>query len=231
MFWIFLGLGMQHSFASRGETSAGGGFIQYFFAGTILMILLFTAIFSTISIIEDRREGFLQSVLVAPVSRMSIVLGKVLGGTVLAFGQAVLFLALAPLTGIHLTLMGTLGALAMMLVLGFSLTSLGFCIAWRMSSTQGFHVIMNLFLLPMWMLSGALFPVSGAAGAAQVVMLMDPLTYGLAGLRRCLYWNDPTVATGNLSYIPCLLISIVFAAVLFILASWIASKRTPADSM
>ena len=164
MFWLFLGLGMQHSFSGKGQTSANGGFIEYFFAGTILMILLFTAIFSTISIIEDRREGFLQSVLVAPVSRMSIVLGKVLGGTVLAFGQSVLFLMLAPLAGIHLTLAGTLGALAMMLILGFSLTALGFCIAWRMSSTQGFHVIMNLFLLPMWMLSGALFPVSGAAG-------------------------------------------------------------------
>ena len=229
MFWLFLGLGMQHSFAGKGQTTAGGGFMEYFFAGTILMILLFTAIFSTISIIEDRREGFLQSVLVAPVSRMSIVLGKVLGGTVLAFGQAALFLLLAPLAGIHLTLPGTLGALAMMLILGFSLTALGFCIAWRMSSTQGFHVIMNLFLLPMWMLSGALFPVSGAAGVAQIIMRLDPLTYGLAGLRRCLYWNDPTVAASGLGFVPCLLISIVFAAGLFILASVIASKRTSAD--
>jgi ABC-2 type transport system permease protein len=193
------------------------------------MILLFTAIFSTISIIEDRREGFLQSVLVAPVSRMSIVLGKVLGGTVLAFGQSVLFLMLAPLAGIHLTIVGILGALAMMLILGFSLTALGFCIAWRMSSTQGFHVIMNLFLLPMWMLSGALFPVSGAAGIAQLIMRCDPLTYGLAGLRKCLYWNDPTVAVPGLSFVPCLLISIAFAVVLFILASLIASKRTSAD--
>jgi len=229
MFWLFLGLGMQHSFAGKGQTTAGGGFIQYFFAGVILMILLFTAIFSTISIIEDRREGFLQSVLVAPVSRMSIVLGKVLGGTVLAFGQAVLFLLLAPLAGIHLTLAGTLGALAMMLILGFSLTSLGFCIAWRMSSTQGFHVIMNLFLLPMWMLSGALFPVSGAAGVAQVIMRLDPLTYGLAGLRRCLYWNDPAVIVPGLGFVPCLLISVVFAVVLFMLACLISRKRVSAD--
>jgi ABC-2 type transport system permease protein len=228
MFWLFLGLGMQHSFAGKGQTSSGG-FMEYFFAGTILMILLFTAIFSTISIIEDRREGFLQSVLVAPVSRMSIVLGKVLGGTVLAFGQAVLFLLLSPLAGIHLTIPGTLGALAIMLVLAFSLTALGFCIAWRMSSTQGFHVIMNLFLLPMWMLSGALFPVSGAAGVAQVVMRLDPLTYGLAGLRRCLYWNDPHVAADGWGFVPCLLISILFAGGLFVLASLIARKRVAAD--
>jgi ABC-2 type transport system permease protein len=220
---------MSHSFKGQGQTSAGGGFMEYFFAGTILMILLFTAIFSTISIIEDRREGFLQSVLVAPVSRMSIVLGKVLGGTVLAFGQALLFLLLAPLAGIHLTLPGVLGAIAMMLVLGFSLTALGFCVAWRMSSTQGFHVIMNLFLLPMWMLSGALFPISGAAGIAQIVMRLDPLTYGLAGLRRCLYWNDPTVAASGLGFVRCLMISIAFAVALFVMASLIARKRVSAD--
>jgi ABC-2 type transport system permease protein len=228
MFWLFLGLGMSHSFAVKGQTS-GGGFTEYFFPGTILMILLFTAIFSTISIIEDRREGFLQSVLVAPVSRMSIVLGKVLGGTVLAFGQAVLFLLLAPVAGIHLTIPGTIGALAIMLVLAFSLTALGFCIAWRMSSTQGFHVIMNLFLLPMWMLSGALFPVSGAALPAQIVMRLDPLTYGLAGLRRCLYWNDPAISAGGFGFVPCLVISVVFAIALFILASMIARKRVSAD--
>jgi ABC-2 type transport system permease protein len=117
----------------------------------------------------------------------------------------------------------------MMLVLGFSLTSLGFCIAWRMSSTQGFHVIMNLFLLPMWMLSGALFPMSGAAGIAQVVMRLDPLTYGLAGLRRCLYWNDPAVDAGGLGFGPCLMFSVVFAVALFVLASVIARKRVSAD--
>jgi ABC-2 type transport system permease protein len=228
MFWLFLGLGMQHSFKGAGETN-GGGFTEYFFPGTILMILLFTAIFSTISIIEDRKEGFLQSVLVAPVSRMSIVLGKVLGGTVLAFGQSVLFLLLAPFAGIHLTVPGVIGALAIMLVLGFSLTSLGFCIAWRLTSTQGFHVIMNLFLLPMWMLSGALFPLSGAAGVAQIVMRLDPLTYGLAGLRRCLYWNDPSIAAAGLGYGACLPISVVFAAVLFVIASRIANKRVTAD--
>src|SRR5215212_4076593 len=94
VFWLLIGGGMGRSFR-------GGNYLQFFFPGTILMILLFTAIFSTISIIEDRREGFLQSVLVAPVSRMSIVLGKVLGGTALAFGQALLFLLFAPLVGVR----------------------------------------------------------------------------------------------------------------------------------
>src|ERR1700761_4400382 len=106
VFWLLIGAGMGHSF--RGTDSAGdqGGYLQFFFPGTVLMILLFTAIFSTISIIEDRREGFLQSVLVAPVSRQAIVLGKILGGTILAFGQGLIFLALAPLVGLHLTFAG-----------------------------------------------------------------------------------------------------------------------------
>src|SRR3954468_20522519 len=137
VFWLLIGGGMGRSFSSPGLPDSSN-YIQFFFPGTILMILLFTAIFSTISIIEDRREGFLQSVLVAPVSRMSIVLGKVLGGTILAFGQGLLFLCLAPTVQIHLTLPGFLIALATMLLLSFSLTCLGFCIAWRMTSTQGF---------------------------------------------------------------------------------------------
>src|SRR5437660_5365897 len=104
VFWLLIGAGMNRSFQS--DSPAGENYLHYFFPGTVLMILLFTAIFSTISVIEDRREGFLQGVLVAPVSRMSIVLGKLLGGTVLAFIQGLIFFALAPLVGLHLTAAG-----------------------------------------------------------------------------------------------------------------------------
>src|SRR5437667_5846943 len=131
VFWLLVGAGMNRSFKS--DAPGGENYLHYFFPGTVLMILLFTAIFSTISVIEDRREGFLQSVLVAPVSRMAIVLGKVLGGTTLAFGQAFIFLLLAPTVGIHFTAIGFLASLLMMLILSFALTALGFCIAWRMS--------------------------------------------------------------------------------------------------
>src|SRR6266576_1144685 len=152
VFWLLIGGGM-----GRSLSFGGGGtesYIRFFFPGTLVMILLFTAIFSTISSIEDRREGFLQSVLVAPIPRQTIVLGKVLGGTVLAAGRGLIF----------------------------ALAALGFCIAWRMSSTQGFHAIMNLFLLPMWFLSGAMFPVKGAWGGLRWVMRLNPLTYGVAAL-------------------------------------------------
>ncbi len=228
VFWLAIGGGMQHSFASGGQTS-GGGYMEYFFPGTILMILLFTAIFSTISIIEDRREGFLQSVLVAPIPRSSIVLGKVLGGTVLAFGQGLIFLLLAPTVGLHLTAMGIAGAMGMMLLLAFALTALGFCIAWRMSSTQGFHAIMNLFLMPMWFLSGALFPAAGATGVIRWAMRCNPLTYGLDGLRRCLYHADPAVAGREPAMWICLSVSVAAAAVLFVLAGAIARRQNASD--
>jgi ABC-2 type transport system permease protein len=193
------------------------------------MILLFTAIFSTISIIEDRREGFLQSVLVAPVGRMSIVLGKVLGGTILAFLQALIFLLLAPTVGIHLSAETFLLAVVVMLVVAFGLTALGFCIAWRMSSTQGFHAIMNLFLMPMWFLSGALFPAAQAWVGVRWAMRCNPLSYGYNALWQALYWNDPSAHAAWAGFSINLGITVAFALLLFGLASWIAGGRVQAD--
>ena len=229
VFWLLIGAGMNRSFKS--DSPGGENYLHYFFPGTVLMILLFTAIFSTISVIEDRREGFLQGVLVAPVSRMSIVLGKILGGTILAFGQGLVFLILAPLIGIRLSLASFTLALITMAVLSFALTALGLCIAWRMESTQGFHAIMNLFLMPMWFLSGALFPVSGAWRGLQMVMMINPLTYGLAALRRAMYWSDSsaTSAASMPGLTLSLAISLLFAVIMFGLASGIASARTRAD--
>ena len=232
VFWLLIGLGMGRSFRAEGLPGASGGnYLHFFFPGTVLMILLFTAIFSTISIIEDRREGFLQSVLVAPVPRVAIVLGKVLGGTALAFGQGLAFLLLGPLAGVRFTPAGLLAAMGMMLVVSFALTALGFCIAWRMSSTQGFHAIMNLFLMPMWFLSGALFPPRDDMFAPLLwVMRLNPLTYGLAGIRRALYlgvYNPSDVSLPPWSL--CVGVSVAFAAVMLWAATAIAYRRVAAD--
>jgi ABC-2 type transport system permease protein len=230
VFWLLIGSGMGRSFNAGGTTPDGGDYMRYFFPGTVIMILLFTAIFSTISIIEDRREGFLQSVLVAPISRMAIVLGKLLGGTILAFGQGMIFLLLSPLIGVRFTAMSFAWSAGIMLIVSFALTGLGFCIAWRMSSTQGFHAIMNLFLMPMWFMSGALFP---GRGAMRWVMAVNPLTYGLAGLRRAMYSSSYTVADAAKLALPswqaCLGVSAAFAMVMFFLASAIAGGRVAAD--
>ncbi|HWB53460.1 MAG TPA: ABC transporter permease, partial [Tepidisphaeraceae bacterium] len=220
VFWLLLGGGIGTSFQS--SSLGGKNYISYFFPGTVLMILLFTAIFSTISVIEDRREGFLQSVLVAPVSRMAIVLGKVLGATFLAVGQGVVFLLLAPTVGVHFTVESFVLLLAITTIVAFALSSLGFCIAWRMTSTQGFHAIMNLFLLPLWFLSGALFPASSARGGLGWVMRLNPLSYGLDGIRTTLYLGQPGA---NLDYLfVCFVISIASAAALFLAAWWIARR-------
>jgi ABC-2 type transport system permease protein len=224
VFWLLIGAGMGRSFQVPGS-SGGDSYLHYFYPGTVLMILLFTAIFSTISIIEDRREGFLQSVLVAPIPPRVIVLGKVLGGTALAFGQGLIFLLLAPLVGFHLTAVSFLLALAVLFVVSFALTALGFCIAWRMSSTQGFHAIMNLFLMPMWFLSGALFPASGAMGGLRWVIAANPLSYGLSALRQTMEWHRASAA----SFLISMTVSVAFAVAMFVLASVVATGRTRAD--
>jgi ABC-2 type transport system permease protein len=160
---------------------------------------------------------------------MSIVLGKTLGGTILATLQGLLFLLLAPTIGIKLSLLSIVFAIGIMLLLSFALTALGICIAWRMSSTAGFHAIMNLFLMPMWLLSGALFPISGALGAMKWIMLANPLTYGLAAMRAALYWGHSAIASAGPSFLTSLMISIVFAVLMFGLAATVARGRVSAD--
>jgi len=231
LFWILFGAGLGPSFQLAGA-GADVSYREYFFPGTLALILLFTAIFSTISIIEDRREGFLQAVLVAPISRWSMVLGKVLGGTILATGQGLLFLALGLTVGLHFTIFGVALAALFSFVVAFALTSLGFVIAWRMESTQGFHAIMSVFLLPMWLLSGAFFPTD--SGWLNWVTVVNPLTYGVAGLRRLLYVGDAaSAAPAWLQSLPSLPISLMvtfaFALGTFAVACWIANQRTTGD--
>lgn len=190
IFWVLIGSGLSGSFRLPGGPS-DVSYLEYFFPGTMVLTLLFAAIFSTISVIEDRNQGFLQGVLVAPVPRASIAGGKVLGGATIAWLQSVVFLALAPLSGIPLTLSSVLAAAGVLAVLGIALTAVGFAFAWKVDSVQGFHAVMNLLLVPMWLLSGAFFPPSGAPGWLAAVMRANPLTYGVAALRWALYGQAP----------------------------------------
>ncbi len=222
IFWILFGAGL-------GPTG-GVSYKEYFFPGTLVLILLFTAIFATISIIEDRREGFLQSVLVAPVPRWSMVLGKILGGTLIAVAQGALFVLLGYTLGFHWGPLALLGIVAWMVLVSIALTSLGFLLAWRMESTQGFHAIMSVLLMPMWLLSGAFF--SGADSWIRYVIAANPLTYGVAGLRRLVYWGagaDSVQLAGLPEMWLCCLITAAFAAVAFLLAWKISSQRTTGD--
>lgn len=235
LFWILFGAGLRGSFKPPEWAASSMTYQEYFFPGVAVMILMFTAIFSTISIIEDRKEGFLQGVLVSPVPRISIVLGKLFGGTILAVLQAVLFIFLGPLLKIvglapdfqtGLTLAGFIPLVLFLFLLGFSLTALGYLIAWPMESTQGFHAIMSVFLMPMWLLSGSFFP-AGESGWLSWIIRANPLTYGVTGLRRMLAPESglPS-APGNPSMIVCLTVTTVVCIIYVAIAVWMTQQRS-----
>ncbi len=221
LFWILLGTGFQASFQAP-DAVGGGSYLTWSFPGILVLVLLFTAVFSTISIIEDRQAGFLQAVLASPVPRLSIVLGKVLGSTTLALAEAGLVLLAAPLAGIPLTLSGAALALLALTGVGLALTAIGFCMAWRMDSTQGFHMVMNMFLLPMWLLSGAFFPLEGGAPWLQWIMKLNPLTYGVSAVRQAL---APPTAAGSQELLLSLSITGLFAAAALLAAVLVVRAR------
>jgi ABC-2 type transport system permease protein len=158
------------------------------------------------------------------VPRSAIVLGKVLGGTALAVAQAGFVLLAAPLLGLHPGASGWLAAVAILFLLAFGLTSLSFCIAWSMRSTQGFHAIMTVFLMPLWLLSGAFFPAAGAPPWLRALMAIDPLTYGLAALRHALDQQAGTAGNGLPSPLVALAVTLLFALAVFIVAIVLARK-------
>jgi ABC-2 type transport system permease protein len=221
VFWLLLGGGLSASFRPPGA-SAKIGYMEYFYPGIIALVMLFTAIFATISVVEDRREGFLQGVLVAPVSRSSIVLGQALGATTLALLQGVLLLLLAPLVGITLSVGSVVAVIVVLFCLAFSLTNVGLIIAWRMQSTQGFHAIMNLLLFPLWLLSGAFFPATGVPRWLVWVMWINPLTYGMAALRRCLYLTQTHAAGAIPALAPALGVTVLFGGAALLGAVYMA---------
>lgn len=237
IFWLLFGAGLRTSF--RPPTWAAGlahdvTYQEYFLPGVATLIVLFTAIFSTISIIEDRREGFLQGVLVAPVSRLTIVLSKISAGTILAILQAGLFLLIGPMLSwigagaeiqISWSLTRILMAAVFLILIAAELTALGFVIAWPMNSTQGFHAIMSIFLMPMWLVSGAFFP-GGDSGWLYWLIRINPLTYGVAGLRRLLY-EQPLPVTPELpAMLTCLCVTVIATIALILLSATLVSRAS-----
>ena len=221
VFWLVIGSGFGTSFRSGGGPGQQH-YLDYFYPGALIMIVLFTSIFTMMSVIEDRKEGFLLSVLVAPEPRTAIVLGKVLGVTTLSAIQGMIFLIFAPFAGVHLDLVQVLLVGVVVFLVSFSLTALGFAIAWPMDSSQAFHGIVNLFLIPLWLLSGALFPLAGASGWIRVIMRLNPLTYGVEALRGLLYPGAETSFPLPSAMATLLLFSLVMLG----LAVLMANRRT-----
>ena len=207
VFWLLMGY--------------GSGDLARFFAGALVLTVLFSAIFSTISIIEDRREGFLLSMLVSPAPRTSMVLGKILGAATLAWIQGVIFLAFAPLAGVSLDTAHVLELIGAVFLVSFTLTGLGFVIAWRMDSTAGFHAIMNLLLVPMWMVSGSLFPMATAHGWIKAIMWVNPLTYSISLLNGLMKVNSGAPGVGvSLAVTAC------FGLALLLVSGAVASQKS-----
>lgn len=216
VFWLLLGGGLNASFQPAG--ASGTSYVEYFYPGMIVLVLLFTAIFATISTVEDRQSGFLQGVLVAPVPRWAVTLGQAAGATTLAVFQGALCLLLAPFVGISLSFGAVLATLTVLTIVGLALTSLGLIIAWHMESTQGFHAIMNIILIPIWLLSGAFFPATGAPAPLSWLMMINPLTYGMAAIRECLYLSKPGAAGALPPLGLSLAVSLAFCGLAFVAA-------------
>lgn len=206
VFWLLMGY--------------GSGDLGRFFAGALVLTVMFSAVFSTISIIEDRREGFLLSMMVSPAPRTSMVLGKILGSATLAWIQGLIFLAFAPLAGVHISLWELPAIAGAVFLISFALTGMGFIIAWQMDSSSGFHAIMNLLLVPMWMVSGSLFPMSGAHGAIRAIMWANPLTYSISLLNGLLGLGDRTPGVTA-----SLVVTAGFGVLLLVACGMLAAKK------
>ena len=176
---LIMGTGFNTVFGSQG----GGSYSQFLFPGIIGMTVLFTSVFSAVSIIWDRQFGFLREILVAPVSRTSVAVGKTLSGCFQSMIQGGIILALSPLVDVHLTITIILEVLLLIFLASFALTSLGLLIASRMESFEGFNLIMNFLIMPMFLLSGAFFPIQGLPSWLRSVVTVNPLSYGVDALR------------------------------------------------
>ncbi len=233
IFWLFLGSGLNNSFSMSPAPSAGSpssatqsiGYLQYFFPGVVMLMLLNTAVFSTVSVVEDRREGFLQGVLVAPIPRLSIVLGKVLGGASIATIQGIIFLAIWPFVGSGFNAAWLAISLVVMFVVALGLTAMGLCVAWPMDSTAGFHAVMMIFLMPMWFLSGAVFPMTGHTPLwLKTLMWCNPMTYGQAAFAEALSGGRDHSGL-SIGFPLAAMLTVVLTVMTILLASWLVSRR------
>ncbi len=222
VFWVLFSGALHGSFKP-----VGMDYGQYFFVGTLAMITLFTAIFATITVIEDRKEGFLQGVLVSPVPRSAIALGKILGGATLGMMLAVLFLVMAPLAGVSLSVDRVALGLSVLALLAIAVTGLGFSLAWVMDSTAGYHGIMMLFLMPMLLLSGAFFPMQDAHPLLSWVRFVNPMTYGVGALRHAFQGE----VAGVPSFAVCLFGTALFAVSTFLLGTFVVTRRRARDAV
>ena len=182
--WLVLGFGLSPTFGLTGFDIA---YTEFLFPGVVMMVLLFSSTFSTISVIEDRSEGFLQAVLAGPGSRSALVAGKCLGAASVALLQAAVFVALAPLAGFSLANVAWPLLLSTMALTSLGVTAFGFTMAWWIDNIQGYQALQATLLLPLWVLCGAVFPPHQESLTFVTLMELNPLSYAMSAIRHALY--------------------------------------------
>ncbi len=215
LFLLAFGFGFGSIFQQAGQ----GNYIQFLGPGIIMMSVLFTAVFSGIDLIWDRQFGFLKETMVAPVPRWQIMLGKTLGGATVASFQGLIVFVLTLFVGFrpHNLLMLPVAAV-FVFVIALLFTSLGIAIASSIEDMQGFQLIMNFLVMPIFFLSGALFPLQGLPRVMDIVTRFDPLTYGIDGIRHSL------IDLGKFGIATDLLVVVALAAILLGIGSYLFEK-------
>jgi ABC-2 type transport system permease protein len=225
LFWWVIGSGFRGSFHLEGADHVR--YDAYFFPGVVTMVLLFSAIFATITVIEDRREGFLQCVLAGPGSRFSVVAGKCLGSSAVALIQASLFLGLAPLAGVNVAAVNGLLLCGALVLTALFLTALGFSLAWWINSAPGYHAVMSVVLIPMWVLSGAMFPLDAPGSVLGLLMRLNPMRFSVDAIRQALFPGDGVSSASGISSAPAASLAVLaaLAATALGVAAWGVSRR------
>lgn len=215
-FLLMLGFGLNSVVVIPGFDQ---GYIGFIIPGIVAMSVLFTSIFSGIQIIWDKQFGFLKETLVAPVSRMEIMIGQTFGGATIAFIQGIIILVISLFLGINMvSFTGFMIAFTFMILIGLSFTALGIAIASRMEDMHGFQLIMNFLILPVFGLSGAVFPIESLPSWLKSLTLFDPLTYGVEGIRYGL------LGVSHVSPVLSFTVLGIFMLVMFVLGAFLFKK-------
>jgi len=214
LFFLALGFGFGPIYAKAG----GGNYIEFLAPGIIAMTILFTSMFSGMEVIWDRQFGFLKETLVAPVSRSKIMLGKTLGGATVAFFQALIVFIITLLFGFHPNWVYLPLAFLFMFLIAMAFTALGVSIASKLEDMQAFPIILNFLIMPLFFLSGALFPLDNLSSGIKAVTLVNPLTYGVDGIRGSL------TAASHMNLFLDLFVNVIVAIVLFVIGTYLFSK-------
>lgn len=216
---VFFAAGFADSFAPPALEGQPADYAAFVLPGIVTLVAVFSSIFAAISLIEDRREGFLQAALVSPAPRWAIVGAKAIGGSIIATLQCAIVLLAAPFVA------GWPGAVSMAMALGaaalaaVAVTSMGLALAWWVNSSEGFHGVMNVILMPMWLLSGAFFPAHGASPWMSTLMACNPLRWTTDAIRAGITPGAPTPITAWI-------VAIAFALLMLALAGAIVGRST-----